>query len=85
MREHDLDDAPVRLGIFGAGYIARISPRRGIDGSGRRVAAVADTQPEAALNRIRQAGGGTPYDDVAQMLEREHLDGVIVATWPSRT
>jgi len=78
-----LDDARVRLGIIGAGYIAGIHINAASTVPAVEIAAVADTQPEAALHRIRQAGSGTPYDDVAQMLEREHLDGVIVATWPS--
>jgi predicted dehydrogenase len=77
------DGPTTRLGIIGAGYIAGVHIDAASTVPGIEIAAVADTQQAAAVRLVEQARTGRPYDDVARMLEREKLDGVIVATWPS--
>ena len=75
---------PVRLGIIGAGYIARIHgmAAQGIPDHVRIVAA-ADSHLAAAEMMVEQFGWERAYDDVGTMLANARLDGVIVATWPS--
>lgn len=68
----------VSIGIAGAGLIGRAHILRLQRAAGARLAAIADPSPAA---RALAAECGVPcHDDLASMLDKEKLDGVIVAT-----
>ncbi|MBX3567465.1 MAG: Gfo/Idh/MocA family oxidoreductase [Rhizobiaceae bacterium] len=76
----------VRLGLIGCG---RISHAHGI-AAGRigpekvRFVACSDVRQEAADAFARAYGCDTAYGDAAEMLAKERLDAVVLATWPSQ-
>jgi len=75
---------PVRLGLVGAGYIARIHAEAAAAvPSHVEIVAAADANPGAAAGLAERFRWGKSYGDVAEMLRSEDLDGVIIATWPS--
>lgn len=68
----------VTIGIAGAGLIGRAHVLRLQRADGARLVAIADPAPGT---RALAAEHGVPaYDDLAAMLAKEKLDGVIVAT-----
>lgn len=76
----------VRLGVIGAGYIAGVHVRAAAAAGVAdqvHVCAIADARPGAAESLVRLQGHGSAYGDVGTMLADEHLDGVLIATWPS--
>lgn len=75
---------PTRIGVIGAGYIA------GVHGDAAsaiptqvQIVAVADPNCSAAERLAETYGWPSIYTDVQEMLDREELDVVIIATWPS--
>ncbi len=74
----------LRLGIVGCGIIANahgIASRR--IGEGVRFAACADINEDAARKFAHTYGSNAIYTDYVEMIEKEKLDGVVVATWPA--
>jgi predicted dehydrogenase len=75
----------LRLGIVGCG---RISNAHGIAvrrlAGAVELAACMDVREEAARKYAETYGVGSVYTDLPLMLRAEHLDGVILATWPGQ-
>jgi len=69
----------INFGVIGAGFMGSMLARIGCELPYATLKAVADIDgaKARALTRIY---GGTPYQDYCQMLEKEPLDAVIVAT-----
>jgi len=70
-----------RVGIIGCGRIApaHVNSFRAVEGYD--LVAVADVKREAGETLCSKFGIGTLYDDYREMLQREDLDVVTVATW----
>ncbi|HEV7565988.1 MAG TPA: Gfo/Idh/MocA family oxidoreductase [Microbacteriaceae bacterium] len=75
---------PVRFGVIGAGFIA------GVHGIAAQaipetfsIVAAADASPAAAAAIVARFGWQSAYNSVAEMIQNESLDGVIISTWPS--
>jgi myo-inositol 2-dehydrogenase / D-chiro-inositol 1-dehydrogenase len=71
----------VRLGMIGAGWIAREHVASIAALAGAEFAAVADLDPERAGVVAGETGAGA-YGDWAEMLDAEALDAVVVCTPP---
>ena len=69
---------PVRLALFGAGSIGTRHLGLAGEESGCEIVAVAD--PEDAAAKAAGSRGARIYRDHRELLDRERLDGVIVAT-----
>lgn len=71
-----------RVGIIGCGRIAgaHVNGYRSCDSF--QVVAAADVKPEAAEALCQKFDIPASYRDYAEMLERENLDVISVATWP---
>jgi myo-inositol 2-dehydrogenase / D-chiro-inositol 1-dehydrogenase len=73
--------APLRVGIIGGGWIARVHAPA-IDASpGAELVAACDLDQDRA-DSIASPRGGTAYTSWERMLEREHLDALWVCTPP---
>jgi predicted dehydrogenase len=70
-----------RIGVLGAGVIARRHVRTLARFDDVQVAAVADVRPERAA-ALAGTVGATPYPDLAAMLDGEELDAVYVCVPP---
>lgn len=70
--------APVRIGIVGVGVIGRRHLELAVAEERCRVVALAD--PDPAVVPVASAAGVHCYQSCAAMLDRERLEGVIVAT-----
>ena len=79
MAEHG--DAATRLGLIGAGLIGARHAQLIRDDPDLILAGIAD--PSAAARALARQHGVAHYDDVRGLIEREALDGVIVAA-PNR-
>ncbi len=75
MAEHG--DAATRLGLIGAGLIGARHAQLIRDDPDLILAGIAD--PSAAARALARQHGVAHYDDVRGLIEREALDGVIVA------
>ncbi|HEU5390306.1 MAG TPA: Gfo/Idh/MocA family oxidoreductase [Streptosporangiaceae bacterium] len=71
----------VRVGIVGAGWIAREHRRVLADAAGAELAAVCDTDPGRAADLVSGTGART-YADWRDMLDREELGALFVCTPP---
>lgn len=72
----------MRIGMVGCGGISQAHGEAAKKVPELEFAACCDLRPEAA-RAWAEAYGGKAYGDCAEMLEREELDGVLVATWPT--
>lgn len=72
-----------KLGIVGLGGIARQAHGPAIQKSdaGIKLSAVCDVNKEAVDSYVTTFGG-TGYTDFDEMLSKENLDGIVIATWP---
>jgi myo-inositol 2-dehydrogenase/D-chiro-inositol 1-dehydrogenase len=68
----------VGIGLIGAGRIAQVHARAYTNVAGARLLAVADIVPEAA-DRTADTFGLEAYYDYHDLLERDDIDGVIIA------
>jgi predicted dehydrogenase len=71
-----------RLGLIGAGAIGITHAEAAVKGPDVELVAVCDADLGRATD-LSGRTGATPYDRVSKMLERERLDGAIVATPPN--
>jgi myo-inositol 2-dehydrogenase / D-chiro-inositol 1-dehydrogenase len=71
----------VRLGMIGAGWIAREHVASIMSLEGAELAAVADLDADRAAE-LAAAAGARAYGDWSQMLDAEALDAVVVCTPP---
>lgn len=70
-----------RIGLAGAGFVAPHHLRAWRQLRGRAtVAAIADPNPEAARSRAQAFGVPATYSSIEQMLERERLDVIDIAS-----
>lgn len=75
--------APLRLGMIGCGLISHAHGRAAQTLAGEvRFAACASRDAERAAAWGRDYGCDHVYTDYRDMLARERLDGVVIATWP---
>jgi len=72
----------VRIGIVGAGAMARSHLSAIAEHAEARVAAVCDLDTAVARETAAMAGGAAAYDDPDAMFARERLDAVFVCTPP---
>jgi predicted dehydrogenase len=72
-------DALARLGFLGVGWIGRSRMEAVSRAGAGRVAAIADTDPEAAQEAARAVGGAELYGDLEALLSVD-LDGIVIAT-----
>ncbi|MFH1570675.1 MAG: Gfo/Idh/MocA family oxidoreductase [Gemmatimonadota bacterium] len=72
----------MRIGMVGCGGISHAHGEAARKVPGFEFVACCDLRPEAA-RAWAEKYGGTAYGDCAQMLDRQELDGVLVATWPT--
>ncbi|HYT28408.1 MAG TPA: Gfo/Idh/MocA family oxidoreductase [Ktedonobacteraceae bacterium] len=70
---------PLRLGLVGCGVIGPVHAEAIASLPDAVLAAAADLVPER-VQKLTEQYGGTPYTDLARMLQRERLDVVIVCT-----
>lgn len=69
----------LKLGIIGCGTMGKAHAASAKDSPYVRITAVCDVFPEAARN-LAETVGAAAYTDVQEMLDREELDAVIIAT-----
>lgn len=74
----------LRLGIVGCGGISHLHGRAAARTPLVRFAACCDILPELATEWATQYGCDAHYTDFEEMIQREDLDGVLLATWPSQ-
>lgn len=73
----------IRIGIIGAGQISRVGHGPGIREDGRGIiAAISDPDDENRLKFQKHFRVASAYKDHREMLEKEKLDGVIIASPP---
>jgi len=70
---------PLRVGIIGAGNIAR-NHVEGYRAAGVEVVAIADTQPDTLARRAREWGVSEAFADHRQLLAQPGLDAVSICT-----
>ncbi|RPI10876.1 MAG: hypothetical protein EHM71_02380, partial [Zetaproteobacteria bacterium] len=75
-----LGQGPLRVAVAGAGYISQFHLAGWRDTPGVELVAVCDPAAEKAKARAAQFGVAAVYADFAQMLDRERLDAVDIAT-----
>lgn len=78
-------DDEVKLGQIGTGGRGRFLLREAVQLAGIRMAAICDLKQDAldrAVKEVRAKGVAVPvtYKDYRQMMEKEKLDGIIIAT-----
>lgn len=76
----------IKLAIVGCGRISHahgIAARR-LGNDQVRFVACSDVRPEAAAAWAREYGCERHYASSEEMLERERVDGVVLATWPAQ-
>jgi D-apiose dehydrogenase len=71
---------PLRVAVAGAGYISQFHLAGWRDIPDAEIVAVCDPAVEKAGERAAQFGVSTTYADFAEMLDRERLDAVDIAT-----
>lgn len=82
--ETNVQKAPIRLGIIGCGVISEIHGEAVANSQdGVTFAACADRNVDAANAFSSKYGGATVYTDMIEMVRKENLDGVVLATWPA--
>lgn len=75
----------LRLGIVGCGGISRAHGNAAQRiGNGLRFSACADVNEDAARNFATTYGCDSFYTDYTEMLRKEQLDAVVLATWPAQ-
>jgi predicted dehydrogenase len=74
----------VRLGIVGCGGISHVHGRAAQDIPAVRFAACCDIREDVARDWAAQYGCDAFYTDYEEMIRREGLDGVLLATWPNQ-
>src|SRR5262245_226483 len=74
---------PLRGALVGAGYFSRFHLDAWARTPGARLVAVCDVSEERARDAAAKATGAAVYADAAQMLARERLDFLDIATPPS--
>jgi predicted dehydrogenase len=77
----DPPSGTLRVGLIGAGDISRYHLLAWSRVGNARVVAVADQDPARARDRADRFGIPASYDDAGEMLAREALDAVDIATW----
>jgi len=76
-------DAPVRLGMIGCGLISHAHGRAALKSRQNiTFAACASRRAAVAAAWAEAYGCAASYTDYRDMLRREALDGVVIATWP---
>ena len=79
------DEAIVRLGLVGCGDIARSAHGPAAQASEKvAIGACCDVRPGAAQAFAAQFACRAWYVDYEEMIHSEHLDGVLLATWPNQ-
>lgn len=75
-------DAPVRLGVVGAGLIAQLAHLPALRDLGDRFAVRALAEPSPRVREIVARRNGIPaaYPEHTELLEREALDGLLVCS-----
>lgn len=77
-------NAPVRLGIVGCGYIAELHAKAAEGVSTElKIVAATDVNPSTADRLVKKHGWESSYSSLAEMIRDAGLDGVIIATWPT--
>lgn len=78
-------DRQIRLGMIGCGFISRAHGRASLKSKKKRIrfTACASRDKAAADTWAAEYGCGHAYTDYREMLKRESLDGVVIATWPN--
>ncbi|HYI50720.1 MAG TPA: Gfo/Idh/MocA family oxidoreductase [Microbacterium sp.] len=74
---------PLRVGLIGAGGIARTAHLPAYDAWGIPVVAIASRTASAARELAAQAGVGTAHDSVAELFADPRIDVVDIATGPA--
>ena len=74
----EVRNLPLRLGLVGAGRIARIHARSVRRASGLELVAVADSNKEAADHLAAAEGIAAAYGSVSELLERNSVDAVLI-------
>jgi len=73
-----------KLGIIGLGGISEAhGPAIKRSRAGIKIAACCDIRPEA-IKRWEEDYGAVGYTDYVEMVRKEKLDGVLLATWPNQ-
>jgi predicted dehydrogenase len=70
----------VRIGLIGAGTMGRLYAQCLAEGSESELVAIADLDPARAARLAGQWSAASSYPDFAEMLARERLEAVVVAT-----
>jgi len=74
----------MKIGMVGCGGISHAHAGAAQSIPDVEFAACCDIRLEAAQAWTERHGGGAAYGDCAEMLSREELDAVLVATWPNQ-
>jgi predicted dehydrogenase len=70
----------VRIGLIGAGTMGRLYAQCLAEGGESELVAIADLDPARAARLAEQWSAASSYADYAEMLARERLEAVVVAT-----
>lgn len=73
----------VHLGIVGCGDHSHVHAAAARDIPGVEIVCASDIDVEMARAWAARHGGQAYYDSLEAMLRHQHLDGVILCTWPS--
>jgi predicted dehydrogenase len=76
--------APVRLGLVGCGGISERHGRAAAASDDVAIVACCDVRTELADEWSERFGCERAYRDYRTMIAEHELDGVLIATWPSR-
>jgi len=76
-----VEEMNYNLAIIGCGIISKYHARAAINMPGVKLKAVADVLFDKAVELSKEFGS-TPYADYMEMLEKEHIDILIIATPP---
>ncbi len=76
---------PLRLGIVGCGVISHVHARAASAIPDQiRIVSCCDIRQETAEAWAKQYGCDGYYTDYVEMIQREDLDGILLATWPNQ-
>jgi D-xylose 1-dehydrogenase (NADP+, D-xylono-1,5-lactone-forming) len=83
-RRRQMAKEPVRLGMVGCGQISHTHAAAAKVSGHARFDACCDVRANVAQTWAERHGAHAFYTDYTEMIRREALDGVYLATWPSQ-
>ncbi len=73
----------IRLAVIGCGEHSHVHAKAVLRSPGIRITACCDTDENRAKDWHLKYGCDAYYTDIAGMLKKENIDGVIICTWPA--